>query len=136
MVRSKTKRIGVAVVVLLVFGTGTAVGVSLTSLNFNPLEPGQGNVPDSSLVIETESLSYTGLDATKADLTINNTDTVDHTGDIHLTLVDSSGNSVTSTSKTGVSFPGNNTETSVTLDFTDTNVTNFDSVEVRIEETG
>lgn len=135
MVKDRTLRIGVGVAALLVFGAGTVVGVSINSMSFDPLEPGQGGVPDSSLVIDNERLSYTGLDATKAELDINNTDSVDHTGSVYLDLVDSNGNSVASASKTGKTF-GNNSVTTVTLDFGDTNVSNFDTVEVRIEETG
>lgn len=134
MAHSKKRRFGVAVVVLLVFGAGTAVGVSMNSMTFNPLEPGKGAIPDSSLVIDSESLSYSGLDATKATLQVNNTDSVNHGGDVHLSLVDSSGSTVTSASNTSLTFK-NNTVKSVVVDFSDTNVSSFDSVEVRIEET-
>lgn len=136
MVNSKTRRIGIPLVAIVVFGAGTALGVTMTSMSFNPLEPAQGAVPDSSLHIESETLSYTGLDATTATLKINNTDSVDHTGSVYLDVLDSSGTSVASANKTGVSFAGNGTLTTVALDFTDTNVSKIDSVEVRVEETG
>lgn len=135
MVGDNTRRIGTAIIALLLVGTGTVLGVTLTSMNFNPMEPGQGGVPDSSLTINSESLSYSGLDVTSLTLDIENTDTVDHTGDVHVSLVDSGGTSVTSASNTGVSFAGNNTVTTVTVSLTATNVTSFQNVKVRIEET-
>lgn len=136
MVGKRTRRFGVAIIAVLLVATGTAIGVAITSLNFNPLEPGQGAVPDSSLVIESENLTYSGLDATGANLDVNNTDSVDHTGDVHLSVLDSGGSVVASATQTGVSFPGNGTVTTVSMSFSATNVSKIDSVEVRIDETG
>lgn len=135
MTRSGVRQVVLTVAVLAVIAVGTAVGVSLTVLSFTPLEPGSGQVSESALRIESESLGYSGLNATSVTVDVNNTDTVDHTGDVHFSLIDSAGNVVTSTTETGVRFPGNDTVTSVTISFTPTNVTDFDSVEVRIEET-
>lgn len=135
MVGSRIKLAGVLVVALLLFGAGTVVGVSINPMSFDPLEAGQGAVADSSLTIDSERLVYSGLDATKAKLEINNTDSVDHDANVSLELVNSSGGTVASASKTGQTFT-NNTVTTVTLDFEDTNVTKFSDVQVRIEETG
>lgn len=136
MVGRITKRFGIAIVALLVLGTGVAIGISMTALDFHPLEPGQGQVTDSALAIDSESLTYSGLDVTDVTLDVNNTDGSSHTADIYVDLVDSSGTSVASGSKTGVSISAN-TVKSVTVSMSPaTNVTNFQDVKVRIEETG
>lgn len=136
MTWSVVRKVAPAVAVLVVIAAGTAMGVSLTKLSFTPVEPGSGQVSDSALTIADASLGYSGIDATGATVDVNNTDTVDHTGDVHLSLIDSTGTVVTSATKTDVRFSGNDTVTSVRLSFTATNVTDFASVEVRIEVTG
>lgn len=128
------KKLAAIVLAVLLLSAGTAVAVTLTTLNFNPLEPGKGPLTDSALVIDSEQIEYNGLNATGVTLDVNNTDTGDHTGDVHVALLNASGGVVTSGSQTGLTFTGG-TVTSVTVPVTSTNVTKFDTVEVRIEET-
>lgn len=131
------QRLVVILVAVIIISSGTAVAVTLTALDFNPLEPGQGPLTDSALAIESEQLNYQGLNATGVTLTVNNTDAGDHTGNVTVLLRDTSdGSAVGSATATGITFTGGTT-TDVTVSFTNShNVTTFDTVEVRIEETG
>lgn len=128
------KRLVAILLVVILISAGTAAAVTLTALDFNPLEPGKGPLTDSVLVIDSEQIEYNGLNATGVTLDVNNTDTADHGGDVYVALKNASGAVVSSGSQTGLTFTGG-TVTSVTVSVTSTNVTKFDTVEVRIEET-
>lgn len=127
-------RIAFACFVLGMLGTGIAITTTVASPTFPPT--GGVGVQDSGLTITAESLRYSGLDTTGITLDVKNTDSVHHTGDVHVELVDSGGSTVTAASKSGVSFPGDPGVTTVSVTFAGTNVTTFRDVLVRIEETG
>lgn len=114
MTRGAIRTIAVVVVALGVFGATTGIGVSLSAAPFNPLDPG-GTVPDARLEIESERLTYSGLDATAATLVIHNTDSHTHTADISLILMDSNRNGVTAAATTSVTLADNATKP-VTID--------------------
>lgn len=125
----------VLIVLVILISAGTAAGVALTVLEFNPLEPAQGTLDDSSLVVQNSSLTYSGLDATDLTLGVNNTDAGSaHDGAISVRLLDASGNEV-HTQSDSVSVPADSS-TIKTVTFTQShNVTTFETVEVLIEET-
>lgn len=102
MIQRRISTIGIAVVALVVVGATTAMGVPMSATPFTQLIPGGGTVPDAGLEIDSERLSYSGLDATAATLVITNTDSHTHTADISLTLMSSTGNGVRTAATTSV----------------------------------
>lgn len=125
-------RIGIAALVVLVLGATTAMGTSMSAPAVDPLGP-SGAVPEAGLVIDGERLSYSGIDATAATLVITNTDSRTHVADIALALETSDGTEVTTAVETSVRFPPDRSQP-VEIDFSDTNVTAFDTVVVHIEK--
>lgn len=121
-------------VLLVLLAGGTAAGVAVTVLDFNPLEPAQGSVDDSALVVEDESISYNGFEADTLTFTLNNTDGVAHTANVNVRLVDTNGATVVTDATTGVSVPADGS-TSQTVNLGGQNVTTFETVEVLVEET-
>lgn len=105
------------------------MGLSMSSTSVDPLDP-RGTVPEASLVIDSERLNYSGLDATALTLVITNTDTRTHAADIAITLLSPGGTEVTTVVEPTVSFAPESTN-SVTIDIPDTNVSTFDTVVVR-----
>lgn len=66
---------------------------------------------------------------------VNNTDATGHTGQVYVVLKNASGNIVSTGQTKPLSFAGGSV-TSVTIDVTNKKVDTFESVEVRINETG
>lgn len=125
----------IALVVLLV-GVGTVAGVSILTNDPNPIQPAEGTLTNASdLTVDSQSLSYSGTDATAVDVVVNNTGTSDHTVDMHFRLEDNTGSKVESTTKTSITVTAGSTKT-VTWTFSSSHTVNsFSKVEVTIEQT-
>lgn len=120
----------VAIVALL--AAGTVAAVTVTSLSFTPISPAEGQVTNSAVQVDGSSITYSGLTATGVDVTLNNTDSVNHTVDIDVTVKDSGGIVQDSDSRTSVSITSGSTQT---LSFTvNVGVSNLAEVEVFVEE--
>lgn len=128
----------VLVSIALIIGMGVAAAaVTIVQVNPDPIAPGEGEVTGSNdLSLESQSLTYSGTNATGVDVIVNNTATGDHTGDVHITVKDGNGNVLESTTETGVTFTGGTT-TTVSYTFTQERpVDSFTKLEVVVEETG
>lgn len=125
----------IALVVLLV-GVGVVAGVSILTKDPNPIQPAEGTLTNASdLTVDSQSLSYSGTDATAVDVVVNNTGTSDHTVDMHFRLEDNTGSKVESTTKTSITVTAGSTKT-VTWTFSSSQTVNsFSKVEVTIEQT-
>lgn len=128
----------VLVGIALLVGMGVAAAaVTIVQTNPNPIAPGEGTVQGSTdLSIESQSLSYSGVNATGVDVNILNSGTVDHTGDVHISVKTASGTVVESNTFTGQTLAGNSTTTTVSFTFTkERPVDTFAEIEVLVEET-
>jgi hypothetical protein len=129
----------VLVSLALILGMGVAMAaVTIVQVDPNPIAPGEGQVQGSNdLSLESQSLTYSGTNATGVDVDVNNTaSTTDHTGDVHITVTDSNGNVLESTTKTSVTFTAG-TVTTVSYTFSQERpVDSFSKLEVVVEETG
>lgn len=125
-----------AVAVLLV-SAGTAAAVTILTVNPNSVSPAEGTLSSSAdVTVDSQHLSYTGVEVTALDVVVNNTGGSSHTVDLHVALRDSSGTVVESLTKTGVSVPAGST-TTVTVGFASAHrVDSFTDVEVTVEVTG
>lgn len=116
---------------------GTAIGLThLVGTHYHPLEVGQGTVSDSDLVIDDQNLTYNGMNATGITLAVNNTDNMSHIANVYVNLVESSGNKVASGSQTGLRVKGHTVKPVMIEISPATNITDYQHVRVRIEETG
>ena len=104
-------------VVLLL--SGAAVAVSVTSGLVSPVDVGHGEVTNSTtLIVESQRLTYTGTNVSGAAIVVNNTGTTDASSDISLTLKAANGAVVAQRTKTDVSITANGT-TTVTISLSD-----------------
>lgn len=122
----------------LIIGMGIAMAaVTIVQVNPDRIVPGEGEVQGSNdLSLDSQSLTYSGTNATGVDVVVNNTGTSDHTGDVHITVKDANGQVLESDTQTGMSFK-NGTTTTVSYTFTQERpVDSFTKLEVLVEETG
>lgn len=127
----------VLAVVMLLVSASTAAAVSIILLDTNPIAPGEGLLSGSSdLVLESQSLTYVGNNATGTDVVVNNTGASSHTVDIHYAIKNTtSGTVVESGVVSGQSMPAN-TATTVSITFNSEHpVDTFHKLEVNVEET-
>lgn len=103
--------------VVLVAVAGSAAALTVVNVDNNPLNPGSGTVLGSAdMTLQTQSLVYSGTNVTATDVTVNNSATTEHTGDIQVVLKDSAGNTLETTEMTGVTFAaGSDTTTQVSF---------------------
>jgi hypothetical protein len=133
----KTSTIAVGLVALLVGGGLAAAAVTITQANPNKIAPGEGQVQGSTdMTIDSQSLSYSGVNATGVTVDVNNAGTTDHTGDVHISVKKADGTIVDSTTKSGQNFAGNGTVTSVSYTFSsELPIDSFSKLEVVVEQT-
>lgn len=127
----------VLVALVFILGMGVAVAaVTIVQVNPDPIAPGEGEVQGSDdLSIESQSLTYSGVNATAVDVVVNNTGTSDHTGDVHISIKDAAGTIVDSTTVSGEEFTGGQT-TTVSYTFSEElPVDSFAKIEVVVEQT-
>lgn len=126
----------VLAVVMLMVSASTAAAVSIILLDTNPVAPGEGLLSGSSdLVLESQSLTYTGNNATGTDVVVNNTGASSHTVDIHYAIKNTtSGTVVESGVVTGESIPVGAKTVSITFK-SEHPVDTFHKLEVNVEET-
>lgn len=130
-----------AVVVLLaivVVAGGVGAAVTIATLGVSPVAPGAGTLSGSDVLsIDSQELQYTGTDVTAVNVSVNNTDSTDHNVDIYVALENTtSGEVVASETLSGVTVSANSvTSTTVTLS-NSVSVSEFDKVEVNVEQTG
>lgn len=125
------------VVVALLVGAGVAAAaITITNVDPNSVEAGQGQVQQSTnLTINDQQLTYAGVDVSGVNVTVDNAGTVQHTADVHLALKKSDGTIVATKTVTGQTLAASSATTvSVTL-ATAQSVDSFSSVEVVVEET-
>lgn len=133
-----TKQLAAVLIAASVVSAGIGAGVAVVTLGVSPIAPGTGTLAGSNvLTIQSQELQYTGNDVTAVNVTINNTDTSPHTVDIHLALRNTTaGTVVQSQTITGVTVPAGSTNTvQITLS-PSVSVTEFDQIEVNVEQTG
>lgn len=121
----------------LIIGMGIAVAaVTIVQVDPDPIAPGEGQVQGSdNLSLASQSLSYSGTNATGVDVDVDNAGSVDHTGDVHITVKDANGNVLESTTQTGVTFTGGQV-TTVSYTFNQERpVDSFSKIEVVVEQT-
>lgn len=126
------------VAIALIVGMGVAAAaVTIVQTDPNPIAPGEGTVKGSTdLSIDSQSLSYSGVNATGVDVTVMNGGSVDHTGDVHISVKTAGGTVVESKTFTGETFTGNSTASTVSFTFSkERPVDSFADVEVLVEET-
>lgn len=123
--------------VAIVASAGTAAAVTIIVANPNTIAPAAGTLSGSpDLTVDSQSLTYSGTDATGLDVVVNNTGTSSHTVDLHFVLEDSTGTVIENATKTGVSIAGGSTST-VSWTFNSAHaVDTFSRVEVTVEVTG
>lgn len=130
------QQITIFLIVALLASAGTAAAVNILTKNPNPVSAAEGTLSSSPVTIDSQSLTYSGTNATGVDIVVNNTDTGSHTIDIHIALRKADGTVVESTTKTGTSVSAGSTK-SVTWTFsTEHPVDTFSDVEVTVEQTG
>jgi hypothetical protein len=132
----KTSTIAVGLVALVVGGGLAAAAVTISQANPNEVAPGEGQVTGSTnLSIDSQSLSYSGVNATGVTVDVNNTGMTDHTGDVHISIKKSDGTIVDSKTYTGKTFTQDSV-TSVTYDFpSELPIDSFSKLEVLVEDT-
>lgn len=97
-------------VVLLLSGVGVAV--SVTSGLVSPVDVGNGEVNNSTtLIVESQRLSYTGTNVSGAVIVVNNTGVTNVSSNITLTLKAANGSIVALETKPDVSITANGTTT-------------------------
>lgn len=129
-------QIGVLAIVALLASMGTAGAVTILTSNPNPITAAEGSLSSSSVTIDSQSLTYSGVDVTGSDVVINNTDSSNHTVDLHLALRADDGTIVESTTNASISVEADSTKT-VTWTFSSPHaVDTFSKVEVTVEQTG
>jgi len=133
----KTSTIAVALVALVVGAGFAAAAVTISQANPNKVAPGEGQVQGSTdMTIDSQSLSYSGVNATGVTVDVNNTGTSDHTGDVHISVKKSDGTIVDSKTYTGKTFTSGSV-TSVTYTFaSELPIDSFSKLEVVVEQTG
>lgn len=121
----------------LVVSAGAAAAVSIITADPNPIAPAEGTLSGSSnITVDSQSLTYSGTDATGVDVVVNNTGSSGHTVTLHFVLEDSTGNEIENTTVSGVSVSAGSTRT-VTWTFNNAHsVDTFSKVEVTVEVTG
>lgn len=136
VVRASSHRAFVLAVVLLVVSAGTVAAVQVLTRNPNPVTAAEGSLSSSPVTVDAQSLTYSGTDATGLDVTLNNTDTADHTTDLHFALRQTDGTIVEQTTVTGVTVGAGSTTTATWTFAAEHAVDTFSQVEVTVEQTG
>lgn len=133
----KTSTIAVALVALVVGSGLAAAAVTISQANPNKIAPGEGQVQGSTdMSIDSQSLSYSGVNATGVTVDVNNTGTSDHTGDVHISVKKSDGTVVESKTFSGKTFTSGSV-TSVSYTFpNELPIDSFSKLEVVVEQTG
>lgn len=133
---TKTTTIAIALVALFLGAGIAAAAVTITQNDPNPIAPGQGTVKGSQdLSIASQSLTYSGVNATGVTVDVNNTATSDHTADVHISVKKADGTIVESTTFTGKTLTASSV-TSVSFTFTkERPVDTFADIEVVVEQT-
>lgn len=132
---STRRHVAAFVVVATIASAGTAAAVDVLTENPNPITSAEGTLSSSPVTIDSQSLTYSGTNATGVTIVANNTDGSTHTVDVHFALRKSDGTLVERTTKTGLSVGATST-TSVTWTFsTEHAVDTFSLVEVTVEQT-
>lgn len=126
------------VAVALLVGTGiAAAAVTIVQSDPNRVAPAEGSVQGSdNLTIDSQSLSYSGVNATGMTVDVRNTGSVDHTGTVHLSVKTADGVEVETATLSSETF-NSNTVSSVSYSFSQERpIDSFHSLEVLVEETG
>lgn len=133
----KNKLIALVIAVSVV-SAGVGAGVAIATLDVSPVAPGAGTLTGSDVLsLESQELQYQGNNVTDVNVTINNTDTTDHTADINLVLRNTTAGSVVAEETvTGITIPAGTTETTTITLSSPVTVDEFDKVEVTVEQTG
>ncbi|WP_435065326.1 hypothetical protein [Halobaculum sp. EA56] len=130
--------ISVKLALLLVVATsvGTASAVTVLDRDPDPVVPVRGDLTGSSdLTVDSQRLSYDGINVTGVTVVVNNTGTSDHTGTVHLALKNGSTTVADSTAAGETFAAGTTTNVSVSL-ASEYSVSEIDRVEVTVERTG
>lgn len=132
----KRRQVVTILVAGLLASAGTATALAVLTVNPNPITPADGSLTSSPVTVDSQSLSYSGTNATGVDVVVNNTDTADHTVDVHLALRTADGTLLESTTVSGRAVTAGSTAT-VTWTFASSHsVDTFSTVEVTVEQTG
>lgn len=127
-----------ALVAISVVSAGVGAGVTIVTLGVSPVAPGAGTLTGSDVLsIDSQELQYSGNNVTAINVTVNNTDTTSHTVDVHVAMVNTtSGETVRTTTVSGVSIAANSTNTVTATISPSVSVGEFNKVEVNVEQTG
>lgn len=129
------RQVAIFLLIGMLSSAGTAAAVNILTKNPNPVTPAEGTLSSSPVTIDSQSLTYSGTNATGVDLVVNNTDGSNHTVDVHLAIRKSDGTIVESTKKTSIGVSAGSTK-SVTWTFSSEHaVDTFSRVEVTVEQT-
>lgn len=133
----KNKLIALVIAVSVV-SAGVGAGVTIATLGVSPVAPGAGTLTGSDVLsLESQELQYQGNNVTDVNVSINNTDTSDHTADIHLVLRNTTAGSVVAEETvTGITIPAGTVETTTITLSSPVGVDEFDKLEVTVEQTG
>lgn len=134
--RPERRQVATVLVVGLLASAGTATALAILTVDPNPITPAEGSLSSSPVTVDSQSLTYSGTNATGVDVVVNNTDTADHTVDVHLALRTADGTLLESTTVSGQTVTTGATAT-VTWTFASSHsVDTFSTVEVTVEQTG
>lgn len=122
-------------VVVLVSSAGTAAAMSILTKDPNPITAAEGTLSSSPVTVDSQSLAYSGTNATGVDIVLNNTDSSSHTVTLHFALKTSDGTIVERTTITSQSVGAGSTSTITWTFSSEHSVDTFSEVEVTIEQT-
>lgn len=130
------RQLAALVVGALLVSAGTAAAVTVLPRDPNPITAAEGTLAESPVTVDSQSLTYTGTSVTGVGVVVNNTDTVEHTVDLHFSLRKEDGTLVEQTTKDGTTLVAGSTKT-VTWTFSSEHpVDTFSQVEVTVEQVG
>ncbi|SFR33477.1 hypothetical protein [Halogeometricum limi] len=126
----------VVLVVVLVTAAGTSAATTVLVRNPATIVPATGTVQvDDDLTIDSQQLSYEGINVTGATVVVNNTGASEHTGTVHVRLVDDGATLATETTSE-TTFAAGATK-SVDVSFGGNySVANVTGIEVVVQRTG
>lgn len=136
--RVNVKRKTVLIVALvLLLSVGTAVAVTIITIDPNTIAPGEGTLSGSAdLTLDSQSLTYTGNNVTGTDVAVNNTGTSDHEADVHYALRNTTSDTVVESGTVSAPTLTAGNVTTVSITFTDEHsVDTFDKLEINVEQT-
>lgn len=133
-----TPKAAVVLVAVIIVAGGAGAAVTIMTLGVSPVAPGAGTLTGSDVLsIDSQELQYTGNDVEAVNVTVNNTDSSSHTVDLYVALENTtSGEVVASETVTDVTVAASSTETTTVTLTNSTSVSEFDRVEVNVEQTG